>query len=71
MGPSNIYLKSGVETLGNGVKYVPVETLEEDAKFAQISGVFITDFEHILDLFLVFLLFTMNREMFVRNFFFV
>ena len=71
MGASNIYLKSAVETLENGVKYVPVETLEEDVKFAQISGVFITDFEHIPDLFLVFLLFTMNREMFVRNFFFV
>ena len=41
--------KSAVETLENGVKYV------------QSSGVFIIDFEHISDLFLVFLLFTMNR----------
>ena len=41
--------KSAVETLENGVKYV------------QSSGVCIIDFEHISDLFLVFLLFTMNR----------
>ena len=41
--------KSAVETLENGVKYV------------QSSGVFIIDFEYISDLFLVFLLFTMNR----------
>ena len=62
MGPSNIYLiKSVVETLENGAKYVPVETLEKDVKYVQSSGVFIIDFEHISDLFLVLLLFTMNR----------
>ena len=35
------------------------------------SGVFIATFEHILHLFLVLLLFSMNREMFVGQFFFV
>ena len=43
------------------MKYVPVETLGKDVKYVQSSGVFIIDFEHISDLFLVFLLFTMNR----------
>ena len=46
---------SAVETLENGVKYVPVETLRKGLKYAQSSDVFITDFEHILDLFLVLL----------------
>ena len=38
------------ETPENGVKYVAVETLEKGVKY-----------EHISELFLVFLLFTMNR----------
>ena len=43
------------------MKYVPVETLERGVKYVQSSGVFIIDFEHTSDVFLVFLLFTMNR----------
>ena len=69
MGPSNIYLIEVSnrlmvtifysiieitirlkETPENGVKYVAVETLEKGVKY-----------EHISELFLVFLLFTMNR----------
>ena len=38
------------ETPENGVKYVAVETLEKGVEY-----------EHISELFLVFLLFTMNR----------
>ena len=53
--------KSAAESVENGVKYVPVETLEKGVKYVQSSGVFIMNFEHISDLFLVFLLFTMNR----------
>ena len=43
------------------MKYVPVEALEKGVKYVQSFGVFIIDFEHISDFFLVFLLFTMNR----------
>ena len=69
MGPSNIYLIEVSnrlmvtifysiieitirlkETPENGVKYVAVETLEKGVEY-----------EHISELFLVFLLFTMNR----------
>ena len=69
MGPSNIYLIEVSnrlmvtifysiieitirlkETPENGVKYVAVETLEKGVKY-----------EHISELFLVFLLFTLNR----------
>ena len=50
-----------LETLEKSVKYVPVETLEKGAKYVQNSGVFIINFEKSSDLFLVFLLFTMNR----------
>ena len=53
------------------MKYVLVETLEKGVKYVQSFGVFIIDSEHISDLFLPFLLFTMNRQMFARNFFFV
>ena len=69
MGPGNIYLievsnrlmvtnfrfdnrnyNRLKETPENGVKYVAVETLEKGVKY-----------EHISELFLLFLLFTMNR----------
>ena len=63
--------KSAVETLENGVKYVPLETLEKGVKYVQSSVVFVIDFEHISVLFLVFLLFTMNRKIFVGNFLFM
>ena len=43
------------------MKHVPVETVEKDVKYVRSYGVFTVDFEHILDLFLVFLLFTMCR----------
>ena len=36
--------KSAVETLENGVKYVPVEALEKGVKYVQSFGVFIIDF---------------------------
>ena len=36
-------------------------TVEKDVKYVDSYGVFIIDFEHILDLFLVFLLFTIYR----------
>ena len=60
-----------LETLDKGVKYVPVETLEKDVKYIQSSGVFIINFEHISDLFLVCLLFTVSIQISVRDFFFV
>ena len=53
--------KSAVEKLEKGVKYVPVEPLKKGVTYVQSSGVFIINFEHISDLFLVFLLFAMNR----------
>ena len=53
------------------MKYVLVETLEKGVKYVQSFDVFIIDPEYISDLFLPFLLFTMNRQMFVRDFFFV
>ena len=56
---------SVVETLENSVKYVPVETLEKGVRYVQSSDVFIIDFEHISDLFLVFLLITLNRTSFL------
>ena len=56
-----IQSKSAVEKLEKGGKYVPVEALEKCVKYVQSSGVFIINFEHISDLFLLFLLFTMNR----------
>ena len=45
-------------------------TVEKDVKYVRSYGVFIIDFEHILDLFLVFLLFAIYRWIFFRNFFF-
>lgn len=36
-------------------------TVEKDVKYVDSYGFFIIDFEHILDLFVVFLLFTMCR----------
>ena len=53
------------------MKHVPAGTLEKDVKYIQTSCPFTIDFEHISDLFLVFPLFTMNRQIFVRILFFV
>ena len=44
-----------------GVKYVLKETLEKGVKYVQSFGVFTIDSKHISDLFLSFLLFTMNK----------
>ena len=44
------------------MKYVPVETLEKGVEYVQSSGVFIIDFEHISDLFLVSLVFSVHYE---------
>ena len=50
------------------MKYVLVETLEKGVKYVQNTGIFIIDFEHISDLFLVFLLFT--GASFLREYYF-
>ena len=54
--------KSTIESLEHGVKYVPRLTIKTpEQRHLHCSSVFIVNFEHISNLFLVFLLLILNK----------